>query len=289
MTDINEQSVNKTPPVILTREAEELISNYLEEISTTLMNSEVSPEEIEKTVNELSNHIKELCALKSKGKVVTTDTVEKILKKLGPPKELNLHSFSNLTSLATESSIQNNSSNQTIQSIKPNETRKTENITAHEPILRSITPLELTIDYFNTLSKIIFLFSFVFIFPFLLVIIPDDSYYFFNNWGNYFGFVISIQSILIIIYIVSLFLFYLSPIKKVAPRIIPQKGSYFAYTFFIQFLFIIIDDFYFEIRDSLYYLVYYVFLFLSLFVLFVGIIEIINNILEVRNSKISSS
>ncbi len=71
-----------------TREANTIIERYLRKVKTELESMGLTDTETELSIRELKTHIIEMCKLKSREEVITTDVVEKTLKKLGTPEQI---------------------------------------------------------------------------------------------------------------------------------------------------------------------------------------------------------
>lgn len=73
---------------LFTEEADDELETYLSEVAEALTTTELSDEEIEKSIEELRAHIIGHCEIKSTGNVISTDQVKSSIKKLGTPQTI---------------------------------------------------------------------------------------------------------------------------------------------------------------------------------------------------------
>ncbi len=71
-----------------TKEADAIIDQYLRRVRSELEASGLTESETDVSIKELHAHIIEMCKLKTEEDVITTDVVEKTLKKLGTPEQI---------------------------------------------------------------------------------------------------------------------------------------------------------------------------------------------------------
>ncbi len=71
-----------------TKEADAIIDQYLKKVRSELEASGLTESETDVSIKELHAHIIEMCKLKTEEDVITTDVVEKTLKKLGTPEQI---------------------------------------------------------------------------------------------------------------------------------------------------------------------------------------------------------
>ncbi len=271
---------------IFTREAQRMVDDYIIKVKTELSNADLSPDEINNVIQEIQNHILELCRIKNKDRVITTDEVASVLKKLGSPEDLSRSTIASRTNINSSYNIQTELNlPSTINNFQ--EIDRNDSVYQSVPIQSSIfaeysEKLEITskkfVDFFNNLASYPMFFALWFILPSYVIMPLSDTY---STRINIFRFVIGriftlfliIETILISIYVINWFLYTISPIKRTYfdNAIILHKFPYFTLLVLILLPIFLTEPYYFYDNGPIMILLWLILLIVLLFIILVEV------------------